>query len=1022
MAKKIVDETLKFTVVINGDSAQKEYGQLERANKKIIESIKDYEKELKKLSRAKKANAAEIEALTKKQQENNKTLTANKARMSDLTKEIGINNLTTKQLAATNRKLQLQMKELDPNTSEWKALNSQLTSVKSRQGELRSAMSGTSKAMGQQTGFISKLKNGFKSIVFPISGALLFADALKSGLQFTKQFIQDSVKLAIEAKGVEFAFKALGKEGELAFNKVKASTRGLLSDLEIKKSLVEFNNFNISLEETDTLFEFLAVRATQTGQSVDKLKASLVEGLSKESKLRIDNLGISTAALNEELSRTPNFVQAVANIAKSEVAKAGSILDDAASSSQRWNATLENTKLQIGNIITGSGAITFFQKLGASVLQTVFPLEKASEATEKQRMNLLLLNSKVKDVNTSQEERLKIIREFKEKYPSFLANIDAEKVTNEQLTTAIRAVNNQLINKIVLLEKEEELKKQNKKEGEQELRAIKQEDKLRRQLTKVADKYNFSLKEGATLAEQTQDFIDKHIDNTERMVRVNIRSLSFELNSLKNNAAFLKNQQTETARILSEREALKKRLGISDEILNGPVTEDKDPKKPELTDEEKEKALAALKDFERRKLDFQNEAALKAAADDFARKELKIQQDAIASQKEIDALKISSAKKQELTTLLEADKNTKLNELNSEREAKELERLQSFENQKRELENQIALSKANSNLERELLKAEQDAEKEALEIERLTFNEEQKASLLADLETQKLLNIQAIKEKFRLEDLKKQEEYNQKQIEAEQNLEEARQKSLQAGVSALADAFDKKTVIGKLAFLFQKGMAIQEIVIATAKANAIIASSLAAANTAALVYGPVVAPLIIGANTAIAAKNTTANNLIAGVQIAAIVGSAIQGFEEGLYPITRKQDGKVYNSRISTNTGTQIANQPTVLVGERPEMVIDPNTFKRMDPKIIDYIMALAGKPTMGYEKGLYNTNNSQSTQPINNDKMSGVLEMVMATMSSLNQTLQGGIKATTLYGPEEEIKRRNVSKTIDNLIKESKN
>ena len=171
------------------------------------------------------------------------------------------------------------------------------------------------------------------------------------GLSLLVDYTKESMRLAREAKGVEFAFERLGTEGVRAFTKIKKSTRGLLSDLDVKTALVDFNNFNISLEETDKLFEFLAVRSAQTGKSIDSLRDSLVEGLSKESKLRIDNLGISAEKLNEELAKTPDFVKAVANIARREVAEAGDILDKAANSGEALSAALNDVSVNIGKTV-----------------------------------------------------------------------------------------------------------------------------------------------------------------------------------------------------------------------------------------------------------------------------------------------------------------------------------------------------------------------------------------------------------------------------------------------------------------------------------------------------------------------------------------------------------------------------------------------------------------------------------------------------------------------------------------------
>jgi hypothetical protein len=218
------------------------------------------------------------------------------------------------------------------------------------------------------------------------------------GVRLAFDFATESLELAREARGVEFAFKRLGFEGEEAFNKIKRSTRGLLSDLDIKRSLNEFNNFNISLEQTDTLFEFLAVRAAQTGRSVDSLKDSLVEGLSKESKLRIDNLGISAAKLNKELEKTPDFVQAVANIAKEEISVAGNILDEAASSQEKFNAALENLKVSVGSGFIGDLANLFFD-VSTNILSMVSSLNNAYDVMAKKPKEGSFISTLLKSLN-----------------------------------------------------------------------------------------------------------------------------------------------------------------------------------------------------------------------------------------------------------------------------------------------------------------------------------------------------------------------------------------------------------------------------------------------------------------------------------------------------------------------------------------------------------------------------------------------------------------------------------------------
>ena len=64
------------------------------------------------------------------------------------------------------------------------------------------------------------------------------------------------------------------------------------------------------------------------------------------------NLGISAGELNEELEKTPDFVQAVANIAKREVAEAGDILDKAGNGAEKWSAAMENVQVAFGRFLS----------------------------------------------------------------------------------------------------------------------------------------------------------------------------------------------------------------------------------------------------------------------------------------------------------------------------------------------------------------------------------------------------------------------------------------------------------------------------------------------------------------------------------------------------------------------------------------------------------------------------------------------------------------------------------------------
>lgn len=315
-------------------------------------------KGLTELEKVMKNNAVLQERINIAQNESVKT-------QSRLREELRVTNLKTKQAQQENSKLVGAYGNL---TAKLARLRREYKDVAVAEGdmskntirlrkeviELDSKVRKVDASVGQFQRNVGNYPTTFKGAIKSVGSfarSMFGAFGAIEGARLAMDFAKESLEVAKQAKGVEFAFNRLGDEGVDAFLRIRKSTRGLLSDLDIKRSLVEFDNFNLSLEESDTLFEFLAVRATQTGKSIDSLKDSLVEGLSKESKLRIDNLGISASELNEELEKTPDFVKAVANIAKREVAEAGNILDDAANDTEKWAAALENVQVKFGKFL-----------------------------------------------------------------------------------------------------------------------------------------------------------------------------------------------------------------------------------------------------------------------------------------------------------------------------------------------------------------------------------------------------------------------------------------------------------------------------------------------------------------------------------------------------------------------------------------------------------------------------------------------------------------------------------------------
>ncbi|GEM_PF-2430270 len=182
---------------------------------------------------------------------------------------------------------------------------------------------------------------GISSLYSSIRG---IAGAL--GITFSVQqlvaFGTELYNLARQAEGIELRFAKIGDTKGL--DKLRAATRGTVSDLELMKLAVNADNFRIPMDVLAKGLEFATRRASETGQSVDYLVNSFVTGLGRKSKLILDNLGISAVELNEEISRTGDFATSVGNIIDREMAKSGTAVDGLTEKTNRLSVTWANFK------------------------------------------------------------------------------------------------------------------------------------------------------------------------------------------------------------------------------------------------------------------------------------------------------------------------------------------------------------------------------------------------------------------------------------------------------------------------------------------------------------------------------------------------------------------------------------------------------------------------------------------------------------------------------------------------------
>lgn len=204
-----------------------------------------------------------------------------------------------------------------------------------------------------------------------------------------KEFVKESVEVAIQADGVLHAFEKLDRPDLLA--NLRTVTKGALSDLELMKATVKAKDFRIPVDDMGKYLAFAQLKAQQTGQSVEYMTDSIVTGLGRKSLLILDNLGLSAAEINEEVAKTGDFMKGVSNIIDRQLTQS-ELYVSASDKAAQADARLENAKLKLGRRLSWLGDlwISLKNRMAETVNTTV---STANEKFYEQKERVISLYS-----------------------------------------------------------------------------------------------------------------------------------------------------------------------------------------------------------------------------------------------------------------------------------------------------------------------------------------------------------------------------------------------------------------------------------------------------------------------------------------------------------------------------------------------------------------------------------------------------------------------------------------------------
>ena len=224
----------------------------------------------------------------------------------------------------------------------------------------------------------------------------------------------------------------------------KQGTPTTVAMTQIRQAMIALTeNLGDAWAETYTFQEALGILVDKAGGSQNELK-KLVG--------RIEGVNAVLALTGENAAIAASDLQAMSDSAGASEKAFRTLVNDTENQWKILSNRIKGLTKELGEsvLIASEGLVRFFN----NVLEGE---SKASKAIKNEQTELYKLQLAIVEANDKEGERIKLIDELKRKYPNLLENLLNEESSNEDVAAAIRKVNEQLIDKIRLQTRADEI-------------------------------------------------------------------------------------------------------------------------------------------------------------------------------------------------------------------------------------------------------------------------------------------------------------------------------------------------------------------------------------------------------------------------------------------------------------------------------------------------------------------------------------------------------------------------------------
>ena len=235
----------------------------------------------------------------------------------------------------------------------------------------------------------------------------------------------EMAKLSGNIDGVGRAFNRTFPNAETLLFGLRKATHGTVSDFDLMQKALKAQNLGVPVQEFAKLLEFAATRAQQTGDSVDYLVNSIVDGLGRKSILKLDNLGVSATRIKEAMggislqaASVAQVTEAFTKVAGEELQKMGGYAETSATQVDQLTVSFQKLRQELSQAVGASSFVTFvkgyvdsFALLLEARRNGNTVAEQSQENQRKEIANLSAADFQQRVLTKSKEENNKALEE-----------------------------------------------------------------------------------------------------------------------------------------------------------------------------------------------------------------------------------------------------------------------------------------------------------------------------------------------------------------------------------------------------------------------------------------------------------------------------------------------------------------------------------------------------------------------------------------------------------------------------------